>query len=157
MRRSRIFRARNHAAAEVATYVEFVGEIGDSQKAEFLSGAHALMFPIDWPEPFGLVMIEAMACGTPIIAFNRGSVPEVVDEGVTGFIVNDVDSAIAALPRVLALDRTRVREQFEKRFTVSTMAKNYVDLYARAFTAQPRAGITSRIDDVAAARETLVI
>jgi glycosyltransferase involved in cell wall biosynthesis len=137
--------------------VQFIGEIGDGDKAKFLGEASALLFPIDWPEPFGMVMIEAMACGTPILAFDHGSVPEVIDEGITGFIVNDIESAIAALPRVLALDRTRVREQFEERFTVSTMAKNYVDLYARAFTAQPRTGITSRIDDVAAARETLVI
>src|ERR1700760_4142850 len=98
--------------------VEFIGEIGDRDKGEFLGRAIALLFPIDWPEPFGLVMIEAMANGTPIIAFRRGSVPEIVDEGVTGFIVDSVDAAVAAVPRAAALDRSRVRRCFEKRFSV---------------------------------------
>ena len=109
--------------------VEFIGEINDAQKPAFLSGAHALIFPIDWPEPFGLVMIEAMACGTPVIAFNCGSVPEVIDPGVTGFIVNDIDQAVAAVGRVHTLDRARVRATFDRRFTARRMAEDYVDLY----------------------------
>ncbi len=114
---------------EASPWVEFIGEINDSQKPEFLSGAHALLFPIDWPEPFGLVMIEAMACGTPVIAFNRGSVPEVIDHGTSGFIVPDEASAVAALKRVSELDRTAVRRTFERRFTARRMAEDYVDLY----------------------------
>ena len=92
-------------------------------------GAHALIFPIDWPEPFGLVMIEAMACGTPVIAFNCGSVPEVMDDGVTGFIVNDIDAAVAAVGKIHTLDRARVRATFDRRFTARRMAEDYVDVY----------------------------
>ena len=110
-------------------HVEFIGEIDDSQKPAFLSGAHALLFPIDWPEPFGLVMIEAMACGTPVIAFNCGSVPEVMDDGLTGFIVNSEDAAVAAIDRLDELDRAKVRQQFERRFTARRMAQDYVDVY----------------------------
>jgi glycosyltransferase involved in cell wall biosynthesis len=110
-------------------YVEFVGEINDAQKPGFLSGACALIFPIDWPEPFGLVMIEAMACGTPVIAFNCGSVPEVIDPGLTGFIVNDIDQAVAALGKVHTLDRARVRATFDRRFTARRMAEDYLDVY----------------------------
>jgi glycosyltransferase involved in cell wall biosynthesis len=109
--------------------VEFIGEINDAQKPAFLSGAHALIFPIRWPEPFGLVMIEAMACGTPVVAFNHGSVPEVIDPGVTGFIVNDIDEAVAAAGKVHTLDRARVRATFDRRFTARRMAQDYVDLY----------------------------
>jgi glycosyltransferase involved in cell wall biosynthesis len=109
--------------------VEFIGEINDAQKPAFLSGAHALLFPIDWPEPFGLVMIESMACGTPVIAFNCGSVPEVMDDGVTGFIVNDIDSAVAAVGKLHTLDRARVRATFDRRFTARRMAEDYVDVY----------------------------
>ena len=94
-----------------------------------MSGAHALLFPIDWPEPFGLVMIESMACGTPVIAFNRGSVPEVIDDGVSGFIVHDEATAVAAVDRLGELDRGEVRGQFERRFTARRMAEDYVDLY----------------------------
>lgn len=114
---------------DASPWVEYIGEINDAQKPAFLSGAHALLFPIDWPEPFGLVMIEAMACGTPVIAFNRGSVPEVVDHGVSGFIAHDEASAVAALNRVDELDRTLVRRTFERRFTARRMAEDYVDLY----------------------------
>ena len=103
--------------------VEYVGEIGDSEKAEFLGEARALLFPIDWPEPFGLVMIEAMACGTPVVAFRSGSVPEIVDDGVSGFIVNTVDEAVHALERVDELDRAKVRQNFERRFTVERMVR----------------------------------
>jgi glycosyltransferase involved in cell wall biosynthesis len=109
--------------------VEFIGEINDSQKPGFLSGAHALIFPINWPEPFGLVMIEAMACGTPVIAFNHGSVPEVIDDGLTGFIVDDIGQAVNAVSRLHTLDRTRVRATFDRRFTARRMAEDYVDLY----------------------------
>ena len=112
-----------------AGHVEFVGEINDAQKPAFLSGAHALLFPIDWPEPFGLVMIEAMACGTPVIAFNRGSVPEVMDDGVSGFVVESEAAAIAAVGRLGQLDRGGVRRQFERRFTARRMAEDYVELY----------------------------
>src|SRR5476649_152312 len=110
-------------------YVEFIGEIADDQKASFLSGAHALLFPIDWPEPFGLVMIESMACGTPVIAMRRGSVPEVLDEGVTGFIVDTEDEAAAAARRLHDLDRSRIRQVFESRFTARRMADDYLALY----------------------------
>jgi glycosyltransferase involved in cell wall biosynthesis len=120
-----------------AGHVEFVGEINDAQKPDFLSGAHALLFPIDWPEPFGLVMIEAMACGTPVIAFNRGSVPEVMDDGISGFIVEDEAGAIAALGRLGELDRARVRQQFERRFTARRMAEDYIDAY-ELLTETPR-------------------
>ena len=94
--------------------VEFIGEIGDTDKSAILGGADALLFPIDWPEPFGLVMIEAMACGTPVIAFGCGSVPEVVEPGLTGFIVEDVDGAIAAVSRLGELRRTEVRRRFNR-------------------------------------------
>jgi glycosyltransferase involved in cell wall biosynthesis len=111
--------------------VEFIGEINDAQKPAFLSGARATLFAIDWPEPFGLVMIESMACGTPVIAMRRGSVPEVMDDGVTGFIVDNVEEAIAACRRIDTLDRRRVRAQFEKRFTSHRMAEDYLALYRR--------------------------
>jgi glycosyltransferase involved in cell wall biosynthesis len=117
-------------------HVEFIGEIDETQKPEFLSGAKALLFPIDWSEPFGLVMIEAMACGTPVIAFNRGSVPEVIDQGVTGFIVEDVQGAVAALQNINSLSRDAIRARFERRFTSHTMARNYVDTYAALIEAE---------------------
>jgi glycosyltransferase involved in cell wall biosynthesis len=110
-------------------HVEFIGEIDDSQKPAFLSGAHALLFPIDWPEPFGLVMIEAMACGTPVIAYNCGSVPEVIDHGVTGFIVPDEDAAVSAISRLGELDRGAIRRRFDQRFTARRMAEDYLDVY----------------------------
>jgi glycosyltransferase involved in cell wall biosynthesis len=109
--------------------VEFVGEIDDRDKIKFLGDALALLFPIDWPEPFGLVMIEAMACGTPVIAFDHGSVREVLEDGVTGFIVDDMRQAIAATRRALTLDRRRIRETFERRFSARRMAKEYLQLY----------------------------
>ncbi len=109
--------------------VEFVGEINEAQKPAFLSGAKALLFPIDWCEPFGLVMIEAMACGTPVIAFRRGSVPEVIDHGVTGYVVDDVDGAAEAIGRLDELSRDEIRAQFERRFTSNIMASNYVAAY----------------------------
>jgi glycosyltransferase involved in cell wall biosynthesis len=119
-------------------HVEFIGEIDETQKPAFLSGAKALLFPIDWSEPFGLVMIEAMACGTPVVAFNRGSVPEVIDPGVTGFIVEDVEGAVAALEHLDSLSREAIRAQFERRFTSHTMARNYVDAYNALIEAERR-------------------
>ncbi len=109
--------------------VELIGEINDAQKPDFLSGAMAVLLPIDWPEPFGLVMIEAMACGVPVIAFNRGSVPEIIEDGLTGCIVEDEKGAVAALPRALSLDRGRIRRRFEERFTARRMAEDYLGVY----------------------------
>jgi glycosyltransferase involved in cell wall biosynthesis len=109
--------------------VEFIGEIDERAKSDFLGNARALLFPVDWPEPFGLSMIEAMACGTPVLAFRCGSVPEIVDPGVTGVIVDTMDEAIRMLPQVLALDRRAVRQRFEHRFSVARMAKDYVHVY----------------------------
>ncbi len=109
--------------------VEYIGEISDKDKSAFLSGAVALLVPIDWPEPFGLVMIEAMACGTPVIAFNRGSVPEIIDEGVTGFIVEDETGAIGTVDRLAHLSREGVRRRFEERFTARRMALDYLAAY----------------------------
>lgn len=111
--------------------IEFIGEIGDGEKSAFLGGAEALLFPIDWPEPFGLVMIEAMACGTPVVAYACGSVPEVIEHGVTGFIVRDEDQAVSAVRQIDQLDRTRVRQRFEARFSATAMARRYVDIYDR--------------------------
>jgi glycosyltransferase involved in cell wall biosynthesis len=112
--------------------VEFIGEIDEEQKTRFLGQALALLFPIDWPEPFGLVLIEAMACGTPVIAFRRGSVPEVIEDGLTGIIVEDVEQAVPAVPSALALDRLRIRRRFEQRFAVRRMAEDYLRLYTAA-------------------------
>ncbi len=110
-------------------HVEYVGEISDADKPQFLSGALALLMPINWPEPFGLVMIEAMACGTPVVAYNRGSVSEIVEDGLTGFIVEDEISAIAAAHHVTTLSRAGVRERFEQRFTARRMANDYLAVY----------------------------
>ena len=109
--------------------VEFIGEINERSKAEFLGEAQALLFPIDWPEPFGLVMIEAMACGTPVLAFRHGSVSEIIDQGVTGAIVDTMDEAVMMLPGVIALDRRAVRRRFEQRFSSARMAADYVAVY----------------------------
>ncbi|WP_454630592.1 glycosyltransferase family 4 protein [Bradyrhizobium cenepequi] len=109
--------------------VDFIGEISDREKPEFLSGAIALLLPIDWPEPFGLVMIEAMACGTPVIAYNRGSVPEIIEDGLTGFIVEDETSAVGAVGRLPALSRQTIRKRFETRFTARRMALDYLNAY----------------------------
>ena len=110
-------------------HVEYIGEIGDDAKSEFLGNAAGLIFPIAWREPFGLAMIEAMACGTPVVAFRNGSVPEVVEDGVTGFIVDNEDEAAAAVRRLPSLDRARVRHVFEQRFTARRMAEDYVTVY----------------------------
>jgi len=111
--------------------VEFIGEINEHEKAEFLGNARALLFPINWPEPFGLVMIEGIACGTPVIAFDNGSVSEVIDEGVTGFVVGSITEAVSALRRIDTLDRAGIRRQFEKRFTADRMAADYLEVYRR--------------------------
>lgn len=117
--------------------IEYVGEIGDADKSRFLGGALALLFPIDWPEPFGLVMIESFACGTPVVAWNCGSVPEVIDDGATGFIVSSDEQAIAALERAQSLDRRRVRTIFERRFTARTMAAGYLEVYSERLGGAP--------------------
>jgi glycosyltransferase involved in cell wall biosynthesis len=109
--------------------VEFIGEIDEQQKTHFLGDAAAMLFPIDWPEPFGLSMIEAMACGTPILAFRCGSVPEVIEDGVTGAIVGCMEEAIAAVPNVITLDRKKVRQRFDQRFSATRMAQDYLGLY----------------------------
>jgi len=109
--------------------IEFIGEIDERAKGKFLGDARALLFPIDWPEPFGLVMIEAMACGTPVLAFRQGSVPEVIDDGVTGYVVESVDEALLKMGSLLGLDRGRVRRCFEERFAASRMAREYVRIY----------------------------
>jgi glycosyltransferase involved in cell wall biosynthesis len=109
--------------------IKFIGEIGQKEKSQFLSNAKALIFPIDWQEPFGLVMIEAMACGTPVVAFGLGSVPEVIDDGVTGFIVETIEDAVKAVEKIDTLDRTRVRKGFEERFSAERMAHDYVFAY----------------------------
>jgi glycosyltransferase involved in cell wall biosynthesis len=111
--------------------VEYVGELGEGEKDAFLGNAYALLFPIEWPEPFGLVMIEAMACGTPVIAFRRGSVPEVVDDGVTGFIVDSLEEAVRTTARIPTLRRQDCRQAFETRFSASRAATDYVDIYRR--------------------------
>jgi glycosyltransferase involved in cell wall biosynthesis len=111
--------------------VEFLGEIGENEKAEFLGGARALLCPIDWPEPFGLVMIEAMACGTPVIAFRDGSVPELIEDGVNGFVVENMDQAVEAVGRLATLSRRECRESFVRRFRAERMAREYVSRYER--------------------------
>lgn len=111
--------------------MEFIGEIDEYQKANFLGGAAALLFPIEWPEPFGLVMIEAMACGTPVIGYRRGSVPEIIEENVSGFLVDSIGEAVTAVQRVAGLDRAKVRAEFEHRFTAEWMARRYLDMYRK--------------------------
>ncbi len=127
------------------TDVEFIGEINERDKTKFLGEAAALLFPVDWPEPFGLVMIEAMACGTPVLAFRRGSIPEVIDDGVTGQVVESEEEAIAALPALLSYDRRAVRQRFEERFTATRMAKDYVGAYRRLLKARTSNGKTQGI------------
>jgi glycosyltransferase involved in cell wall biosynthesis len=126
--------------------VEFIGEIGERDKADLLGGAAALLFPIDWPEPFGLVMIEAMACGTPVIAFRRGSVPEVVEENVSGFVVDTIEEAVTAVRRIRDLDRVKVRAEFERRFTAERMAHDYVGIYRQLLVAHSRLAKTTRLN-----------
>jgi glycosyltransferase involved in cell wall biosynthesis len=126
--------------------VEFLGEINEAQKSAFLGGAFAYLFPIDWPEPFGLTMIEAMACGTPTIAFRCGSVPELIDDGVTGFIVDTEDAAVEALDHVGRLQRPRIRATFERRFTACRMAKDYLSIYESLVDAPPLSSAAHSIE-----------
>ncbi|HEX2227595.1 MAG TPA: glycosyltransferase family 4 protein [Candidatus Binatia bacterium] len=126
--------------------VEFIGEVNEDGKQEFLSNAYALLLPIDWPEPFGLVIIEAMACGTPVIAYPHGSIPELIENGVTGFIVENIDQAAQALQTVPNVDRRLCRQRFEERFSAARMAQDYVELYQRLIHASdvvPGAGTES--------------
>jgi glycosyltransferase involved in cell wall biosynthesis len=116
--------------------IEYVGEIGEAEKCSFLGNAYALLFPIDWPEPFGLVMIEAMACGAPVIARLHGAVPEVLEQGVTGYIVKNVDDAVQAVRNIPKISRNRCREVFETRFTARRMAENYVNVYKKVIEAR---------------------
>jgi glycosyltransferase involved in cell wall biosynthesis len=125
--------------------VEYIGEIDEQQKDDFLGRATALLFPIDWPEPFGLVMIEAMACGTPVVAFRGGSVEEVIDHGVTGFIVDTVNEAIAATRNVMALSRSRCRAVFEQRFNARRMANDYLSLYEQLLTGRPSSSVLTGV------------
>lgn len=131
-------------------HVEFLDEIGESEKEEFLGNAAALLFPIDWPEPFGLVMIEAMACGTPVIAFRNGSVPEVIDEGVTGFIVDDIEEAVEAVHKIPTLDRHACRAVFKQRFSARRMCDDYVNVYQRLLEEREEENRPS-VDEAAAA------
>ncbi len=124
--------------------IEFIGEIADSDKSQFLGGAEALLFPIDWPEPFGLVMIEAMACGAPVVAYRCGSAPEVIDDGITGFLVSDEEEAVAAVERARKLDRREIRRRFDRRFTATAMARGYLDLYADRLARLPYAAELTR-------------
>lgn len=124
--------------------VEFIGEIGDAEKSNFLSGALGLLMPIDWPEPFGLVMIEAMACGTPVIAFDRGSASEIIEDGLTGFVVKDMATFIHAVHLLARLPRAVIRRRFEERFVADRMARNYLQLYRKAMDTRSRPGKDKR-------------
>jgi glycosyltransferase involved in cell wall biosynthesis len=130
--------------------VEFVGEIGDADKGAFLGGAAAVLFPVDWPEPFGLVMIEAMACGTPVVAFRSGSVPEVIDHGLTGFIVGSINEAVDAVHCTALLDRSAIRATFERRFSVERMARDYVELYDMLGRGDRSAALTDTVLPISA-------
>ena len=123
--------------------VEFIGEINDASKSDFLRNAYALLFPVDWPEPFGLVMIEAMACGTPTVAFRCGSVPEVLDDQISGYVVDDVEQAVDALKTIRHFDRARCRRVFEERFSARRMAQDYVKIYQRVIDGSGRARSTA--------------
>ena len=133
--------------------IQYIGEINESAKSAFLGEASALLFPIDWPEPFGLVMIEAMACGTPVLAFRCGSVPEILEDGLTGRIVTGIDEAVAAVPSLLALDRGAIRARFEERFSSSQMAAHYVRLYQRLVRKRARIELGHALGDTARGRE----
>jgi glycosyltransferase involved in cell wall biosynthesis len=126
--------------------VEYIGEVNDSQKQELIGNAIALIHPIEFPEPFGIVMIESLACGTPIVAFRTGSIPEVVDEGVTGFVVDNVDDAVKALQKVKTLDRKRCREVFEKRFSSSRMVDDYLTIYEQVILRSKISGVVAEPD-----------
>jgi glycosyltransferase involved in cell wall biosynthesis len=118
-------------------HVEYLGEIDEHDKQELLGGARAMLFPIDWPEPFGMVMAESMACGTPVVAYRGGSVAEVIEDGVTGFICDELDQAVAAVARVHELSRARCRQVFKERFTAARMAHDYLSIYRRIMAPHP--------------------
>lgn len=146
---------RAYFDAEIAplfrrSHVEYLGEVSEDEKVAFLGGALALLFPIDWPEPFGLAMIEAMACGTPVIAFPHGSVPEVVDEGKTGFVVGSIDEAVRAVERVGSLSRRECRAVFDRRFTAERMARDYLQVYEQLAAGTRRGG--QRVEEEAPAQ-----
>ena len=126
--------------------IEYIGEVNEAQKAELLGGAGALLFPIDWPEPFGLVMIEAMSCGTPVIAWRNGSVPEVMQDKVSGRIVDTMDDAVAAVDEVFGFDRAKVRDYFERRFTVRRMADDYVQMFEQQIARHQNLRATDTVD-----------
>jgi glycosyltransferase involved in cell wall biosynthesis len=136
--------------------VEFLGEIGEAEKNHLLGNAYAFLFPIDWPEPFGLVMIEAMACGTPVVAFRGGSVEEVIDEGVTGFVVETVEGAVAALDKVSTLDRRMCRQVFEERFSAKRMAEQYLAVYQKILNRRARPFMTMSHESFDLDRELVV-
>jgi glycosyltransferase involved in cell wall biosynthesis len=136
--------------------IEYIGEIGDAEKPDFLGNAAALLFPIDWPEPFGLVMIEAMACGTPVVGYGCGSAPEVIDDGVTGYIVRDEEAAVAAVRAIENIDRREVRRRFDRRFSATAMARAYLDVYADRLARAPFAeDLVGDSDDVEEASHAL--
>ena len=138
--------------------IEFVGEVNDSQKQELLANARALLFPIDWPEPFGLVMIEAMAAGTPVIAWPEGSVPEILEEGVTGAFARTIDEAAAAARSATRFDRQAIRLHFERRFTTERMAEAYVSAYKTLATAgQPEAATAPSVQPALPARRQMAV
>jgi glycosyltransferase involved in cell wall biosynthesis len=127
-------------------FVEFIGEVGGERKNEFLRGAAALLFPIDWAEPFGLVMIEALACGTPVIAWRNGSVPEIIEHGVTGFVIDGIDSGVTCAERISQIDRANCRRAFEERFDSRRMARAYVDVYGRLIADSAGAGMPANCE-----------
>jgi glycosyltransferase involved in cell wall biosynthesis len=139
-RADRDYYLRHIAPLLHSPYVEFIGEIPDSEKNEFLGGARALLFPIDWPEPFGLVLIEAMACGTPVVAFRRGSVPEIITDGENGFVCDSVDDAVRAVRRLPEISRARCRAIFDEQFTTHRMTEDYLTVYETLTNATRRAG-----------------
>ncbi len=128
---------------DTSPHVEFIGEIDDRSKQDFLGRARALLFPISWPEPFGLVMIESMACGTPVIAFNCGAVPEIMDDGLTGFVVDTVDQAVAAVGELDTLFRPSIRSRFEERFSVGAMAREYLGIYEKLLTSEEAVAVAA--------------
>ena len=129
-------------------HVDYIGEIGEAGKEEFLGNAMALLFPIDWPEPFGLAMIEALACGTPVIAYRNGSVPEIIEQGVTGFIVEDIDEAVRAVEHIEKLSRARCRQEFNRRFGADRMARDYVAVYQKLMPGDASRRIASREKEI---------
>ena len=143
-RRTRSISASRSSRCSNEPGVEYIGEINERSKSAFLGNARALLFPIDWPEPFGLVMIEAMACGTPVLAFRNGSVPEVIEDGLSGYLVDTEEEAISVLPQTLMLDRRRVRRRFEERFSASRMAADYVAVYEKLLERSLGTGLANR-------------